>query len=123
MITKVENGWLHDGVGHRYNWKTGSYPIYPLPRWKTYCYHYGEPRGYYADIYQYMCFCQDNYQTAWLEITGDEIADVICKQTNADPAAALQTLNKECGTDFKDWSAVYKRLNEVKRAEMAVALG
>lgn len=122
MITKVENGWLHNGVGHRYNWETGSYPVYPLPRWKTYCSYYGEPRGRYEDIYQYMCFCQDNYQTAWLEITGDEIADVICKQTNADPAAVLQTLNKECGTDFKDWSAVYKRLNEVKRAEMVVAL-
>jgi hypothetical protein len=58
MITKVHGGWLHTGLGHKKD------SVYPLPRWSTYEKRNRNEPGSYNDIYHYMNFCQDNYQTA-----------------------------------------------------------
>ena len=122
MVTKVSNGWLHDGVGHRRDRKTGLYPVYPLPRWSTFCSYHRNPFGSYDDIYHYMRFCQDNYQTARLDITGDEIANTMCDLYKTNSNDELAKFNTEYNYEFDSWSAIYIRLKEVKKEEMIAAL-
>lgn len=122
MITKVKNGWLHDGFGYRRDRETGQYPVYPLPRWSVFCNSYRESFGTYEDVYHYMCFCQDAYQTALLDVTGDDIANTICELCDTNADAELRKFNAEYNYSFESWSAIYVRLKEVKRQEMIAAL-
>lgn len=109
MITKVHGGWLHTGLGHKKD------SVYPLPRWSTYEKRNRNEPGSYNDIYHYMNFCQDNYQTAGItDLTGDEIADTICKLYGTDSYTELDKLNTAVKNDFDSWSELYDTIKQIK---------
>lgn len=119
MITKVHNGWLHTGLGHRQDPVTHQYPVYPLPRWSTYNTHTGEIAGTYKDIYLYMDFAQNSYQTSDIpDLSGDDIATTICNLYGTDANEELKKINTAINTKFKSWTALYNKMKQVKYDRM-----
>ena len=113
-IEKVAGGYKHSGLGYR-----GQSPVYPLPRWNTFSGYNRNPHGSMLDILHYLNFLLDNYKTADIDISGDEIANTMCKMHGTNPRQELKQFNNEFGTKrkFSNWSELKDALKKIKRAE------
>jgi len=119
---KVDGGYEHNGLGYKRDRATGKYPIHPLPRWNIFQNYRRNPGGTWADIYHYMRFAQDSYQTASMDISGDEIANTIAKIYNKNAQQELKDLNSSKGYKFKSWNDFYQALKDHYQNEMTNAL-
>lgn len=119
---KVDGGYEHSGLGYKRDRATGNYPVYPLPRWNIYSKYSRNEKGTSMDILHYMTFLQNSYQTASMDINGDEIANTIAKMYNKNPKQELQRLNSSQGLDFNSWHDVYRVLKKRHQDEMIKAL-
>ena len=116
-IEKVAGGWQHSGFGYR-----GQSPIYPLPRWNTFIQHHRNPRGSFEDITHYMIFLIQEYQTANIPITGQEIANAICKEEGTNPKEELKKLQIKYKTS-KNWNQVLEKFREIEQERRQTSLG
>lgn len=115
---KVEGGYLHDGIGHRRD-HNGNWPIYPLPRWSSFEKCYRNKHGTAADIVHYMQFFINNYQTLYnCDITGNEIADILCNMYNTSIDDELVEVNKVFRSHFPNWTVIFDALKAVHEKEM-----
>jgi hypothetical protein len=121
-IEKVDGGWLHTGVGHRFNWETNSYPVYPLPRYRTYINQSIYDQGNYNDVMQYMQFLLTNYQTKNIEITGQEIADTLAKLGNKNSKQELEKFNKKYNKNWKSWNDFFEAYKEYEEEKFQNAM-
>lgn len=119
---KVDGGYEHNGLGYKQDKTTGKYPVHPLPRWNIFNTYSRNDKGSSMDILHYMTFLQDSYQTASIDISGDEIADTIAKLYNKNPQEQLKNFNSSQGLNFKSWHDVYQSLKEIKKDEMIKSL-
>ena len=119
---KVDGGYEHSGLGYKRDRATGNYPVYPLPRWNIYSKYSRNEKGSSLDILHYMTFLQNSYQTASMDISGDEIANTIAKMYNKNPKQELQRLNSSQRLDFNSWHDVYRILKKRHQDEMIKAL-
>ena len=119
---KVDGGYEHSGLGYKLDRATGNYPVYPLPRWNIYSKYSRNEKGSSLDILHYMTFLQNSYQTASMDISGDEIANTIAKMYNKNPKQELQRLNSSQRLDFNSWHDVYRILKKRHQDEMIKAL-
>jgi hypothetical protein len=119
---KVDGGYEHSGLGYKRDRATGKYPVHPLPRWNIFQNYRRNAPGTWEDIYHYMSFAQDSYQTASMDISGDEIADTMAKMYRKNAQQELKTLNSSQGYKFKSWDDVYQALKDHRQREMIDAL-
>ena len=119
---KVDGGYEHSGLGYKRDRATGNYPVYPLPRWNIYSKYSRNEKGTSMDILHYMTFLQNSYQTASIDINGDEIANTIAKMHNKNSKQELQRLNSSQGLDFNSWHDVYRVLKKRHQDEMIKTL-
>ena len=119
---KVDGGYEHNGLGYKRDYATGKYPVHPLPRWNIFQNYRRNPGGTWADIYHYMRFAQKSYQTASMDISGDEIANTIAKMYNKNAQQELKNLNSSEGYKFKSWNDFYQALKDHYQNEMTNAL-
>ena len=119
---KVDGGYEHSGLGYKRDRTTGNYPVHPLPRWNIYSKYSRNEKGTSMDILHYMTFLQNSYQTASIDINGDEIANTIAKMHNKNSKQELQRLNSSQGLDFNSWHDVYRVLKKRHQDEMIKTL-
>jgi len=119
-IIKTNKGWQHSGFGYKNN------PVYPLPRWSVFNSGSRNKEGSWEDILHYFRFLDDNYATAMLDITGDEIATVLCLQGHTDKKQELEKMKIELklkNSNFQTWSEVFNKFKENSKKERATRLG
>jgi hypothetical protein len=121
-IDKVAGGYRHTGLGHRRDPQTGDYPVYPLPRWSTFASRYRPEQGTWKDIYHYIRFFVENYQTSNMPVTGDEIARTIAQMNNRNPATELSAFNQANNYNFKSWNQILQAYKRKSQADMVKAL-
>lgn len=123
-IDRVPGGWKHHGLGYRQDPKTWEYPVHPLPKWKKFSSYNRNKEGSSADILHYMMFTINDYATYSLDITGNEIANTICKLYGTDPNEELKKANAQYrkGRPSLSWSEIYQLLKDKTVEQDAIKL-
>ena len=83
--------------------------MYILPRWNAFEHSRRHTHGTAADIYCYMQFIQALYLD---DLSGDDIAIVMCNLYDTNPADELTKLNAGISPEFTNWSELYKLLQD-----------
>ena len=109
MFIKVDDGWKHTGSGYKADPISGRAPVYILPRWNAFEHSRRHTHGTAADIYCYMQFIQALYLE---DLSGDDIAIVMCNLYNTNPDDELTKLNAGISPEFANWSELYKLLQD-----------
>ena len=100
---KVEGGWHHYGLG--YGGRREG--IQPLPRYNQFATMNRHKEGTASDIYHYMRFLSNKDFVQDVDITGEEIANVLAKLGGTNPKTELQNFNKEHDTQLKSWNRLW----------------
>lgn len=117
-IDRVPGGWKH------YKKAFGRpSTVEPLPLWSKFQGRYRNKKGSWEDIVHYMTFLQKDYRTAGIDdLTGDEIANHICSDANADPKKSLADFNadrdKKGLDNFDSWTDLYDAIRDFEKSRM-----
>ena len=112
MFIKVADGWKHAGSGYKTDQISGRSPVYLLPRWNVFEQGRRHTHGTAADIFCYMQFSQE---LCLDDLSGDDIANVMCNVYNTDPNDELAELNADISPEFANWSELYTLLQDQYR--------
>jgi hypothetical protein len=120
---KTPKGWKHPGHFGR------PVTYQPLPRWNTFSSYHRNAHGSYDDITHYMGFITDLYSWHIQDLTGDEIANAICKIAGTNPKQELNKFNQLLLSKnpdfkpFKNWSYVFDKWKEHTKIKAMTAFG